>query len=145
VERDDDRDGARSLTVCVPVVVVGVLDPVVTVRMNLRQTPHLFGPQMLARRPHRVSRHGVVPGPKNRLGDYNGRGHEHLIPRQDARVSRLVDAESVEIRNALDTRVVLGEQREHGVPDALRNADLDSHTASTCFDEPRYPEPLRAL
>ena len=145
VERDDDGEGSGSLAVGTVVVGVGVLDPVVAVRVDLRDPGHPFGAQMAAGCADRVSRYDVVPGPQNRIGDDDGHHDVHLVVRGGAGVPGLVDAEPVEVRNALDTWIVLGEQVEHGLPEGVGDADLNSHAASTWADVPRYAGLLRAV
>lgn len=145
VERDDDGDGAGTLAVGAVVVGAGVLDPVVAVRVDLRDPGHPSGPQMAAGCADRISRHDVVPGPQDRVWDDDGHRDVHLVVRRGAGVPGLVDAEPVEIRDALDTRIVLGEQVEHGLPEGLGDAGLDVHAASAWVDGPRYAGPLRAV
>ena len=145
MERDDDGDGARPLAVGAVVVGVGVLDPVVAVRVNLSDPGHSFGAQVAAGGADRVGRHDVVPGPQDRVGDDNGHRDVHLVARRDVGVSGLVDLEPVEVRDALDARLVLGEQVEHGLPEGLWDAHLGAHAASVRLDGPRYPGPVRAV
>lgn len=138
MERDDDGDGAGSLAVGTVVVGRRVLDPVVAVRMDLCHPGHPFGAQVAAGGADRLSRHEVVPGTQERVGDDNGNRDIDLVLRRDTGVSRLIHPEAVEVGNALNTRIMLGEQVEHSLPECLGDTDLDGHAAATWVDGPRY-------
>lgn len=145
VEGDNDGDGTGTLAVGAVVVGAGMLDPAVGVRVHLRDAGHPFDAQVAAGRADRSSRHNVVPGPKDRVGDGDVHRDVHLVVRRDARVLAFIDAEPVQVRDSLDTRLVLREQVENGLPEGFGDADLGGHAASVRVDGPRYAELLRAL
>lgn len=144
VERDHDGHGTGPLAVGTFVVGRGMVDEVGPMRVNLRNAGHSAGAQMASGGADRVGRHGVVPGPENGVGYDHGHRDVHPVGRRGPGVPGLVDAEPVEVRDALDARVMLREQVEHGLPQSFGNADLDAHGAPAVPDGPRYAELVSA-
>jgi len=138
VEGDDDRDGAGPLTVGAVIIGDGMFHPVVAVRVHLSDPDHALGTQVAPRDTHRVGRHNIVTRSQGRVGDHDGHGKAYFNGWRGAGVSRLIDPEPVQICHALESRLVLGEQVEHRIPDGLGYADLGAyHAASFRFDRPR--------
>lgn len=72
VEGDDDGDRAGPLAVGVLVVGVGVLDPVVAVGVDLRDTRHADRAQVAASVADGLCGHAVVPRAKDCVGNHDG-------------------------------------------------------------------------
>lgn len=145
MERNDDRDRAWPLAVGTVIVGRRVLDPIVPVRMDLRHTGHPSKTEMATRLTDGVCRHDVVPRTQGGIGNDHGRRDEHQVLWRNTGVAGLVDAEPVQVSHALDTRFMLSEQIEHGVPDCLGDPDLCAHAACARFDGPTYAGPLSAV
>lgn len=136
VVRDDDGDRPGLLAIGKIVVGAGVLDPVVAVRVDLRDPRHPFGAQVAARRADCLRTNEVIPGSQHRVRNDDGHGDEGMVICGRPGIPRLVDAEPVEVRDALDTRLVLREQVEHGLPQSLRDTDGCRHAAFAWVDGP---------
>lgn len=84
----------------------------------------------------RLRRHDVVPGPQDRVRDYDGHCDVHLVVWRCVGIPVLVDGESVEVGDSLDSRIVLGEQVEDGLPEGLGDTGLDGHAATAPLEGP---------
>lgn len=144
VERDDNGEGPWLLAVGAVVVRGGVLDAVAAVGVDLCSPDHSSGAQVLAGLADGLRRHDVVPRAEDCVGDDDGDRDVDLVVWRGVRVSGLVDAEPVEVRDALDAWLMLVEQVEDCLPERLGDADLGRHAAFSWVDGPRYAEPLRA-
>lgn len=138
VEGNDDRDGAGPLTVGPIVVGAGVLDPVVAVRVDLRDPGHPFRAQVVAGGADRLGWHDIVPRSQDRVRDDDGHRDVHRVPRRGAGVSGLVNAVPVEVSDPFDSWRVLGEQVQDGLPESLGNTGLDGHATLAWAEGPRY-------
>lgn len=109
VERDDDGQGPRPLAVGAVVVGVGVLDPIVAVRVDLCDARHPLGAQVATSLADGLRRHDVVLRPQERIGNDDGRCDVDLVVAGHVRVPALVDRKAVDVGDALDFRLVLSE------------------------------------
>lgn len=85
---------------------------------------------------NRLRRHDVVPGPQDRVRDDDAHRDVHLVARRGVGIPGLVDEEPVEVGDPLDSRIVLGEQVEDGLPEGLGDTGLDGHAATAPLEGP---------
>lgn len=136
VEGDHDGQRPGALAVGAFVVGVGVLDPVVAVGVDLRDARHALGAQVLPRPADGLCRDDVVPAPQEGIRDDHGRRDIDFGVAGQAGVAVLVDAEAVEVGDALDAGLMLFEQIEQALPDSIRDADFGAHAAPAVRDGP---------
>ncbi len=113
--------------------------------MDLRDAGRPLGAQVAAGLADGLCRHDVVLRSQDCVGDDDGRCDVELVVGGHARVAAFVDAEAVDVRDALDPGRVLSEQLEDGLPERGGDADLRRHAALAMLDRPAYAGPSSAM